>query len=48
MEGATMRRKTLANLAAAVLLTFFSIGIEAAPFGNDEDTDTRLVEARVV
>ena len=43
-----MRRKTLAGLAAAVLLTFFSIGIEAAPFGNDEDTDTRMVEARVV
>jgi hypothetical protein len=43
-----MRRKPLAGLAAAVLLTFFSIGIAAAPFGNDEDTDTRLVEARVV
>jgi len=43
-----MRRKTLAGLAAAVLLTFFSIRIEAAPFTNDEDTDTRLVSATVV
>ncbi len=44
-----MRRKPLAVLAAAVaLLMFFSIGIQAAPVGNDEDTDTRIVEARVV
>ena len=43
-----MKRKTLAGVAAAVLLTFFSIGIKAAPARNDEDTDTRLVEARVV
>ncbi|HKQ51492.1 MAG TPA: hypothetical protein VJT74_03930 [Pyrinomonadaceae bacterium] len=43
-----MRRKTLAGLAAAVLLTFFSLGIKAAPARNDDDTDARLVEARVV
>jgi hypothetical protein len=43
-----MRRKPLAVLAAAVLLAFFSSGIQAAPFGSDEDTDTRIVEARVV
>ncbi len=43
-----MKRKPLAGLAAAVLLTLFSIGIEAAPFVNDEDTDTRLVSATVV
>ena len=43
-----MRRKHLAVLMAATLLTFFSIGIKAAPVGNDEDTDTRIVEARVV
>jgi hypothetical protein len=43
-----MRRKPLAVLMAATLLSFFSIGIQAAPFGGDEDTDTRIVEARVV
>ena len=43
-----MRRKPLAVLMAAMLLTFFSIGIQAATIGNDEDTDTRIVEARVV
>lgn len=43
-----MKRKPLAGLAAAILITLFSVGIEAAPFGNDEDTDTRMVSARVV
>lgn len=43
-----MRRKPLAVLMAATLLAFFSIGIKAASIGNDEDTDTRIVEARVV
>lgn len=43
-----MKRKPLAGLAAAILLTLFSIGIQAAPAGHDEDTDTRMVEARVV
>jgi hypothetical protein len=42
-----MRRKPLAVLAA-MLLTFFSIGIQAAPSGGGEDTDTRIIEARVV
>ncbi len=43
-----MRRKPLAVLTAAMLSAFFSIGIQAAPPGGDEDTDTRIVEARVV
>lgn len=43
-----MRRKPLAVLMAAALMAFFSIGIKAATVGNDEDTDTRIVEARVV
>jgi hypothetical protein len=43
-----MKRKPLAGLAAAMLLTFFSIGISAAPFTDEEDTDTRLVSATVV
>ena len=42
-----MRRKPLAVLAA-MLFTFFAIGIQAAPLGGDDDTDTRIVEARVV
>jgi len=43
-----MRRKPLAVLTAAMLLALFSVGIQAAPLGSDEDTDTRIVEARVV
>ncbi len=43
-----MRRKPLAVLMAAMMLTFFSIGIQAAPLRDDDDTDTRIVEARVV
>ena len=43
-----MRRKHLAGLMAALLLTVFSSGVWAAPSGNGEDTDTRLVGARVV
>ncbi|HYG82950.1 MAG TPA: hypothetical protein VD861_21315 [Pyrinomonadaceae bacterium] len=43
-----MRRKPLAVLTAAMLLAFFSIGIKAASVGSDEDTDTRIVEARVL
>ena len=43
-----MKRKPLVGLAAAVLVALFSIGISAAPFGNEEDTDTRLVSATVV
>ena len=43
-----MKRKPLAGLAAALLLTLFTIGSEAAPKGHDEDTDTRMIDARVV
>lgn len=43
-----MRRKPLAVLIAAALMAFFSIGIQAASVWNDEDTDTRIVEAQVV
>jgi hypothetical protein len=31
-----------------MLLTFFSAGMQAATIGTDEDTDNRIVQARVV
>lgn len=43
-----MKRKPLVGLAAAVLVALFSIGINAAPKGHEEDTDTRLISATVV
>jgi hypothetical protein len=46
--GPKMKRRPLAGFLAAMLLTFFSVTIQAAPVGAEEDTDTRLVEARVV
>ena len=43
-----MKRKPLAGLLAAVLLTFFSNGIQAAAVLTEEDTDNLIVQARVV
>lgn len=43
-----MKRKPLASFLAAVLLTFFSNGILLAATSTEEDTDNRLVEAKVV
>ncbi|MDQ3819719.1 MAG: hypothetical protein M3362_18880 [Acidobacteriota bacterium] len=41
-----MRRKTLAIILAALLLMLFSIQVVGS--GKDEDTDTRIVGAKVV
>lgn len=43
-----MRRKPLASFLAAMLLTFFSTTISATINDGDEDTDTRISQARVV
>lgn len=43
-----MRRRPLASFMAAMLLTFFSNGILVATGVTDEDTDTRIVQAKVV
>lgn len=43
-----MRRKPLANFLAALLLMFFSTTIFATINVEEEDTDTRISQARVV
>jgi hypothetical protein len=43
-----MKRKTLVSFLAAMLLTFFSNGILLATGSTEEDTDNRIVEAKVV
>ena len=43
-----MKSRPLASFLAAMLLTFFSTAIQAAIGGNDEDTETRFVQAKVV
>ena len=43
-----MKQRALASLLAAMLLTFFSTVIQAAPGDTDEDMDTRFVQAEVV
>jgi hypothetical protein len=43
-----MKRRPLAGFLAAVLLTFFSNGILAAGGLTEEDTDNRIVQAKVV
>jgi hypothetical protein len=46
-EAKEMKRRTLATLAAAILTVFLSTAAQAAT--NDaEDSDTRLVDAKVV
>ena len=42
-----MKRRHLASIFAALLLAVFSAGALAAT-GTDEDTDTRMVDAKVV
>lgn len=42
-----MKRRSLANMFAVLLLAVFSTSALAAN-SNDEDTDTRLVDAKVV
>jgi hypothetical protein len=43
-----MRRKPLASFLAAMLLMFFSTTLSATINDADEDTDTRISQARVV
>jgi hypothetical protein len=43
-----MRRKPLAGFLVVLLFTFFSITIQAATSVADEDTDTRIAQAKVV
>jgi hypothetical protein len=43
-----MKRKALASILAAALLTLFSNAVYAATGGSDEDTDTRFVQAKIV
>lgn len=43
-----IKRRYLASLLAALLLTFFSTGALAAIKDKNEDTDLRKVDARVV
>jgi hypothetical protein len=43
-----MNRKYLASILAALLLTFFSAAAQAAISDEREDTDTRIIDARVV
>lgn len=44
-----MKRRPLASFLAATLLMFCSATImQAAPTGTEEDTDTRIVQAKVV
>ncbi|MBA2733112.1 MAG: hypothetical protein H0U54_09520 [Acidobacteria bacterium] len=43
-----MKQKRLAGFLAAALLMFFSNGILAASNGTDDDTDTRIIQAKVV
>ncbi len=43
-----MKQRRIAGFLAAILLTFFSNGILAASNGTDDDTDTRIIQAKVV
>ncbi|HKR02868.1 MAG TPA: hypothetical protein VJT09_19475 [Pyrinomonadaceae bacterium] len=43
-----MRRKTLSGLMAALLLTVFTNTNLAAARGGDDDTETRIAQAKVV
>lgn len=43
-----MRSKPLGALLAALLLTLFSTAIQASGGGQSEDTDTRMVGAKVL
>jgi hypothetical protein len=43
-----MKQKPLAALMAALLLTFFPTAIQAASDGSNDDTDTKIIGARVV
>lgn len=43
-----MRSKPLAAFLAAMLLMFFSTAIQASGDGKNEDTDTRMVGAKVL
>lgn len=43
-----MKQKRLASFLAAMLLMSFSTAMQAATGGNDEDTETRFVQAKVV
>jgi hypothetical protein len=46
--GFQMRQKRLVSFLAATLLMLFSTAMQAATGGNDEDTETRFVQAKVV
>jgi hypothetical protein len=43
-----MKQRPLASFLAMMLVMFFSTSMQAATAGNDEDTETRFVQAKVV